>query len=177
MCYSEFPVLRRYSLMRNLQVTQIDPVAMTLNTPIRWLRNNWWLEWKFSDKVPNLMRIPSLATTHTTLSLSHCPFWQTRICHNLEVARSYNFTFTIFAFIPVESVRWLRANWQLLFPYLCNRKYMISNLALSSQLIQDLQKETHTAVNFLLGSKERRRQGAFTCGAGFHSCFVDVLWH
>ena len=73
MCYSEFPVLRRYSLMRNLQVTQIDPVAMTLNTPIRWLRNKWWLEWKFSDKVPNLMRIPSLATTHTTLSQSHCP--------------------------------------------------------------------------------------------------------
>ena len=151
---------------------------MTLNTPIRWLRNNWWwLEWKFSDRVPDLMRIPSLATTHASPSLSHCPFWQTRICHNLEVARSYNFTFTIFAFIPVESVRWLRANWQLLFPYLCNRKFMISNLALSSQLIQDLQKETHTAVNFLLGSKERRRQGTFTCGAGFHSCFVDVLWH
>ena len=144
---------------------------MTLNSPIRWLRNNRWLEWKFSDRVPDLMRIPSLATTHTTLSLSHCPFWQNRICNNLEVARS-----SLSRYLPSFLFK-VCIDLQLLFSYLCNRKYMISNLALSSQLKQNLHKETHTAVNFLLGSKDRRRQGAFTCEAGFHSCFVDVLWH
>ena len=149
---------------------------MTLNTPIRWLGNNWWwLEWKFSDRVPNLMRIPSLATTRTTLSLSHCPFWQNRIATTWKLP---DLTTSLSRYLPSFLFK-VYIDLQLLFSYLCNRKYMISNLALSSQLKQDLQKETHTAVNFLLGTKERRsrRQGAFTCEAEFHSCFVDVLWH
>ena len=82
----EFPVSLRYSLMRNLQDRPSNrPSCNDTEYPKPMTAKQLK---QFSDRVPNLMRIPSLATTHTSLSLSHFPFWQNRIFHNLEVARS-----------------------------------------------------------------------------------------